>query len=126
MTPDKICSTCGRSIQWRKKWENCWDEIKYCSSRCRTEKPSITDQKLEEVILQLLNQRARGASICPSEATRAHYAEDQWRNHLEQTRQAARRLAAKGKIEILQQGKAVDPSTAKGPIRLRKKRPGFT
>lgn len=20
---------------WRKKWENVWDEVKYCSDRCR-------------------------------------------------------------------------------------------
>lgn len=34
----KICYTCGRPFQWRKKWEKVWDEVKYCSDRCRTNK----------------------------------------------------------------------------------------
>ena len=33
--PSKICITCGRPFTWRKKWERAWDEIKYCSGRCR-------------------------------------------------------------------------------------------
>nr|WP_232727952.1 DUF2256 domain-containing protein [Acidovorax sp. 69] len=23
---------------WRKKWEKVWDEVKYCSDRCRNER----------------------------------------------------------------------------------------
>lgn len=38
---------------------------------------------------------------------------------MEPTREAARRLARKEKIEICQKGKAVDPDAFKGPIRLR-------
>ncbi|MEO0971046.1 MAG: DUF2256 domain-containing protein [Cyanobacteria bacterium J06639_18] len=33
--PEKICPVCQRPFSWRKKWENCWDEVKYCSERCR-------------------------------------------------------------------------------------------
>ncbi|MDR7922610.1 MULTISPECIES: DUF2256 domain-containing protein [unclassified Thermosynechococcus] len=33
--PSKICLVCGRPFQWRKKWANCWEEVKYCSERCR-------------------------------------------------------------------------------------------
>ena len=33
--PEKICVTCGRPYTWRKKWEKVWDEVKYCSDRCR-------------------------------------------------------------------------------------------
>jgi len=33
--PEKICATCGRPFSWRKKWEKVWDEVKYCSDRCR-------------------------------------------------------------------------------------------
>jgi hypothetical protein len=29
------------SITWRKKWERCWDEVKYCSERCRRRKMSL-------------------------------------------------------------------------------------
>ncbi|WP_299329002.1 DUF2256 domain-containing protein [Parasphingopyxis sp.] len=31
----KICATCGRPFAWRKKWRAVWDEVKYCSERCR-------------------------------------------------------------------------------------------
>ncbi|MFN3680142.1 DUF2256 domain-containing protein [Thermosynechococcus sp.] len=33
--PSKICVVCGRPFQWRKKWADCWEEVKYCSERCR-------------------------------------------------------------------------------------------
>ena len=33
--PTKICIVCGRPFAWRKKWQNCWDEVKYCSKACR-------------------------------------------------------------------------------------------
>ncbi|NBX18779.1 MAG: DUF2256 domain-containing protein [Proteobacteria bacterium] len=33
--PSKVCITCGRPFDWRKKWERCWDEVRYCSERCR-------------------------------------------------------------------------------------------
>ncbi|OQX06788.1 MAG: hypothetical protein BWK73_29895 [Thiothrix lacustris] len=33
--PQKTCPVCQRPFAWRKKWEKCWDEVKYCSERCR-------------------------------------------------------------------------------------------
>jgi hypothetical protein len=36
--PEKPCATCGRPFAWRKKWERVWDEVKYCSDRCRLRK----------------------------------------------------------------------------------------
>ena len=35
--PHKICAQCGRPFSWRKKWEKVWEEVKYCSDRCRKE-----------------------------------------------------------------------------------------
>mmetsp|Transcript_63658 Transcript_63658/g.75328 ORF Transcript_63658/g.75328 Transcript_63658/m.75328 type:complete len:284 (-) Transcript_63658:67-918(-) len=32
--PTKICVTCGRSFNWRKKWERVWDEVTTCSKSC--------------------------------------------------------------------------------------------
>jgi hypothetical protein len=37
--PEKICLVCNRAFNWRKKWEKCWDEVKYCSDACRKRKP---------------------------------------------------------------------------------------
>ncbi|MGA1476328.1 MAG: DUF2256 domain-containing protein [Prochlorothrix sp.] len=33
--PEKVCPVCQRPFQWRKKWKDCWDDVKYCSDRCR-------------------------------------------------------------------------------------------
>ncbi|WP_456773201.1 DUF2256 domain-containing protein [Bradyrhizobium sp. USDA 4369] len=36
--PTKICAACGRPFAWRRKWARDWDEVKYCSLRCRSER----------------------------------------------------------------------------------------
>ena len=111
---------CGRAIEWRKKWERSWDEVKYCSDGCRKRKSSVASGGFEADILALLAQRARGATICPSEIARAHSSDPEtWRALMEPVREAARRLVAQGKLVITQQGHEVDPSTARGPVRLR-------
>lgn len=115
---DKTCLACGRTITWRKKWERNWEEVRYCSESCRRAKVSITDTALESAILDLLSQRSAGASICPSEAARLVSPLD-WQPLMEPARRAARRLVAQGRVEITQKGRPVDPSTAKGPIRIR-------
>lgn len=119
--PSKTCATCGRTITWRKRWERAWDEIRHCSERCRRERPREADRALEDAIVALLAARPRGATICPSEAARAVGGdrEDAWRALMEPARRAARRLVGRGLVEITQRGVVVDPSTARGPIRVR-------
>ena len=39
--PTKICATCGLPFAWRKKWEKVWQDVIYCSDRCRTGRRSI-------------------------------------------------------------------------------------
>ena len=77
---------------------------------------------LEEAILGLLDRRAPGATICPSEAARA-VGGDGWRDLMEPARAAARGLVAAGLVEITQGGRVVDPATARGPIRIRRAAP---
>jgi hypothetical protein len=33
--PSKTCAACGRPMVWRKRWAKTWDQVKYCSDRCR-------------------------------------------------------------------------------------------
>lgn len=33
--PSKICARCRRPFNWRKKWSKVWDEVRYCSERCK-------------------------------------------------------------------------------------------
>jgi hypothetical protein len=87
----------------------------------RADGVNATDLQLEETIATLLSKRAQDATICPSDAARA-IGGDQWRDLMEPSRRAARRMVARGELEITQGGSVVDPSTAKGPIRLRRPR----
>lgn len=141
--PPKPCAVCGREITWRKKWERDWHNVRYCSNNCRKSGLTDTDKQLESAIITMLNARAANATICPSEAARIVWTsrraqqsnpskptnpnnnpyhnqdQDGWRTLLEPARKAARRLQAQGRVVITQQGRPVDPSTAKGPIRIR-------
>lgn len=105
-------------MEWRAKWARNWESVRYCSDSCRRRKVTDEDRRLEQAILELLDARSRGATICPSEAAKALGGE--WRDRMEAARAAARRLVAAGLVEITQGGRVVDPSTAKGPIRLRR------
>ncbi|MFM7165544.1 MAG: DUF2256 domain-containing protein [Planctomycetaceae bacterium] len=42
LLPEKICLTCSRPFQWRRRWARDWDNVKYCSERCRRSKPAGT------------------------------------------------------------------------------------
>ncbi|WAB84391.1 DUF3253 domain-containing protein [Microcella daejeonensis] len=128
---DKTCASCGRRIEWRAAWARDWEAVRYCSDACRARKVRPVDRTLEESIRSLLAQRAHDATICPSEAARAVAAaegasggaeDEAWRALMEPARRAARRLVAAGEVEITQGGRVVDPSTAKGPIRVRRAR----
>ncbi|MFD0069587.1 DUF3253 domain-containing protein [Streptomyces sp. NPDC127574] len=61
-----------------------------------------TDRRLEQVILELLDGRAPGATM-------------------ELVRQAAGRLVSAGEVEITQAGRTVEPAEARGPIRIRRR-----
>jgi hypothetical protein len=74
---------------------------------------------LESAIIELLARREAGKTICPSEAARRLFP-DEWEEHMESAREAARRLVARGEIVITQRGEVVDPARAKGAIRLRR------
>lgn len=113
----KACAICGRAMQWRRKWADVWPEVKYCSARCRGRRLDDTDRALEDKLRELTRARGRHETICPSEAARA--VSEDWRPLMERTREAARRLVARGEAEILQKGRVVDPSRARGPIRIR-------
>ncbi len=129
----KHCRVCGRRVEWRKAWERDWAEVRHCSAGCRRRGLGPVDRALESTILELLAARRAGATICPAEAARAvalpasevsaaavWSAAEPWRDLLEPARMAARRLVTRGELEILQGGRVVDPSTARGPVRLRR------
>ena len=121
----KHCAVCGRVMVWRRRWARDWEQVRFCSDACRRRGITDTDRALERAILDLLAQRAAGATICPSEAARRVGAAD-WRELMEPARAAARRLVAAGAVEIRQRGRVVDAATARGPIRVARVAPRAT
>ncbi len=35
--PTKTCAACGLPFAWRKKWERDWEQVRFCSDRCRAQ-----------------------------------------------------------------------------------------
>ncbi|MEU3860982.1 DUF3253 domain-containing protein [Streptomyces sp. NPDC028722] len=83
---------------------------------------AVGERDLEDAVLGLLDRRAPGASVCPSDVARAVHprADEGWRELMEPVRRAAARLAARGEVEITQHGTPVDPDRARGPVRIRR------
>ena len=110
---DKTCVSCGRSISWRKKWEKNWDEVRYCSDACRRRRRTAADDEIEAAIRSAV---LSAPSIAEDQIRRPDGADR------EAVRRAARRLVAAGEVEIVQQGKVMDPSTARGAFQIRRVR----
>lgn len=36
--PQKICKTCEKPMVWRASWAKNWDQVLYCSTRCKNNK----------------------------------------------------------------------------------------
>lgn len=77
-----------------------------------------TDARLEAELRRRLGRLAPGSTLCPSEIARA-VGSDDWRDLMDPTRRIAARMVADGEAQITQGGRVVDPSTARGPIRIR-------
>jgi len=75
---------------------------------------------LERSILELLDERAP-STICPSDVARAVGTQDGWRDLMQPVRDAAARLATRGEVDVTQDGEVVDVTTARGPVRIRRR-----
>lgn len=88
--------------------------------------PDGRSESLEAALLDLLDRRAAGATVCPSEAARQVSGSpddpDAWRPLMQPARDAVRRLVARGDVEVTQRGRVVDLDSARGPIRVRRRR----
>ena len=40
--PQKTCPVCQRPFAWRKKWQRIWEDVVYCSDRCRSQRHKST------------------------------------------------------------------------------------
>ena len=39
--PAKPCAVCARPFVWRRKWRRDWEQVRYCSERCRSQRGSL-------------------------------------------------------------------------------------
>jgi hypothetical protein len=79
----------------------------------------VSKAQARRAILELLEQRDHGKTICPSDAARALAGDDGFRPLMDLVREAAGELVEAGRIEVTQHGEPVDLDRARGPIRLR-------
>jgi len=79
----------------------------------------VVVSEYEDAIRALLDARAAGKTICPSEAARAVGGDGGFRAHMDPVRDAARGMVERGELEVTQRGEVVDLDAARGPIRLR-------
>ncbi|MCP4938007.1 MAG: DUF2256 domain-containing protein, partial [Phycisphaeraceae bacterium] len=86
--PRRTCECCGRTFAWRRKWARDWEQVRYCSDRCRRSGTGPADRRIEERIIEGLDARSRRSTACPSEIARA-IDPAAWRDHLEAVRCAA-------------------------------------
>lgn len=41
----KLCVVCAKPFTWRKKWARDWDNVKYCSRRCRDRPETVAPRQ---------------------------------------------------------------------------------
>ncbi len=97
-------------MTWRKAWARTWDDVRWCSDSCRRRGRDDADAGLEQALLEALHAARRGSLVDPEQVLAGER---------EKVRSAARRLAAEGAVEVVQGGRVVDPSHARGPMLVR-------
>jgi len=111
------CATCARPFHDRKSWRAraVSHEVKYCSASCRRAKPKAWDRALEERLSALLAEAQPARQELKSVVERLGLEAERERQRLVW---AMRRLAVQGLISLYQEGRAVEPGSAKGPLAL--------
>jgi hypothetical protein len=134
--PSKVCPACGRSFEWRKRWERNWEAIVYCSKRCSGTKGKSQDtMALAAAIETHVRASPRGECFAASVFSTPLDANDRAPHRARQDVLAAIRLLAhRGVVEILHGGrvttvgkrvlvkgaKVVSPDEARGEFYIRR------
>ena len=94
------------------------------SSRYRPIPDDSLSRVIHDCLVEMLDAKLDDSSICPTETARL-LGEDlrvEWRDLMRPIREIAARLAEDGRLEVIQDGLAVNIRDARGPVRLRRKR----
>lgn len=83
---------------------------------------SVNIADISAAIETLVDARAEGATVCPSEVARALAGENgPWRELMPAVRDAAAELVRKGLLSVTRHGEEVNAMSDGGPIRLRRR-----
>ena len=102
----KHCLSCGRPFSEQKRWEKNWDEVKYCSQKCRTNK---WDKKFKDLAQFILNN-----GHLNNHEIEENYFQKKNKNSSEIVKSVCRRLHLSGEITILQKGKPISSTNFRG------------
>jgi hypothetical protein len=72
--------------------------------------------RIARCIMETVEARGQGRTICPSEVARRLAAD--WRPMMPLVRSVAADLLRQGRLRVTRRGRPVDPLAARGPIRL--------
>ena len=84
--PSKVCETCKKPFNWRKKWKTEWPNVKYCSEKCRRErKAGLYVGSLERTRKGNLSKTTGGESYKPLSGNTISAADDTSKKVLDST-----------------------------------------
>ncbi len=119
----KNCQWCYRPFEFRKKWEDVWEQVKFCSDQCRNDsknkKKILNREQIEAAVMEMTKARSP-KSLCPSEVVRQLF--EDWRPEMEPARQVCRKLHIEQKIVITQKEVPIKELNFIGPIRIKLKK----
>lgn len=105
----KTCKACGRDFQWRKKWANNWEDVKFCSKACS----NMNLESLEILKALLLNTIRSSNDGITLDQIKVNY--DKKLIH-----SALRLLEIEGKVELFKANKKIKAQNLNGNIRIKK------
>jgi hypothetical protein len=84
--PSKVCETCRKPFNWRKKWKTEWPNVKYCSEKCRRErKAGLYIGSLEKTRKGNLSKTTSGEGFKPLYGNTISAADDTSKKVLDST-----------------------------------------
>ena len=100
----KRCARCGTEFTPRRRYLRNWHAVKYCSRACALGGRKTQSLEFEKTVIDMLADLQPGAFLRPAEVA-MHLAGDggDWRALVEDVVRAARRLAHRDQVTLLDQ-----------------------
>ncbi len=97
----KRCARCGTEFTPRRRYLRNWHAVKYCSRACALGGRKTQSLEFEKAIVDGLADLQPGAFLRPAEVAMSLAEDGEWRPLLEDIVRAARRLAHRDQVTLL-------------------------